>query len=1008
MLTQEPTAEPASYRLSPQQEQLWRRDPDGPQLTAQCLLDVGDVDAQKVREALARIVERHEILRTTFIRPQGMKLPAQVIHDRLDIAWREDDQAQAVLDLEHGPIVDASLGDGNGHRLLALTLPAVCADAHSLALLASELQVEIAGTATALAEPLQYADYAEWRNESLAADGPPESIDDLPPSPELPFTAHLDFPAQGKPQRVTVPIDQDSIARGAAACRVAEPVFVEACWHACLARLAGDTDVLVGAVLDGRAHSELTTAIGPYAQVLPLTTTIEETTSIAQLVDRVRRVRSLLVEQQDAADAAMLTKAAQVCQVGFSSVALPRAAGIGSLLGAPSPFLLELRWFEDGDATRAELHVAPAFVESGTARLVAQTLSAITVAAAADPAAAVLDLPLAGRDQARAEQAAFAGPSSPSHNTTVTQLFERVAAASPDALAVVAPDGTLTYGELNARANQLAHRLRELGVERDMPIALCMERSSQSIIALLGALKAGGAYLPLNFEHPSARLSHQLAEAKALILLSQASLSDRLPPFDGIVLHLDSGEELEAQPDDNLEPVSEPNDLVYVMYTSGSTGTPKGAGVTHRNLVNYTIGILERLGLSQGRGVVFGAVSALSTDLGNTSIFPALLGGGTLHLVSPATALDGARFAEYVRSHPLDVLKLTPSHFRALLGAADAEAVLPRRWLVLGGEALSWQLIRQLRRARPSCRILNHYGPTETTIGTCTFEVGTAPPQGRTVPVGSPLPGTCAYVVDRQMRLLPFGVPGELYIGGEGVARGYLSRPAETKANFMPDPFTGAAGGRLYKTGDRVRALRDGNIEFLGRVDDQVKIRGYRVEPGEIEALLATHPGIHESAVVARPDSEEGHELVAYVVGTADTSTEDLQTFLRERVPPYMVPARFVRLDALPFTPSGKIDRRALPDPGAVARVVEYVAPRTPLEKELVRIWQELLGVEQVGVDDDFFALGGHSLLATQAVIRIRNSIAEVPLHSLFNAPTVAALAEAIVEAELAAADAAS
>jgi amino acid adenylation domain-containing protein len=516
-------------------------------------------------------------------------------------------------------------------------------------------------------------------------------------------------------------------------------------------------------------------------------------------------------------------------------------------------------------------------------------------------------------------------------------------------------------------------------------------------------VKAGGAFLPLNYEHPPARLAHQIGEAAARVVVTEASVSDRMPAVDAPVIVLDR-DELEGEPATDPAPVNEPDDLVYVMYTSGSTGTPKGAGVTHRNVVNYTSAILDRLGLAESRGIRFGAVSALSTDLGNTSIFPALLGGGTLHLVSPEDALDGQRFAEYVRSHPLDVLKITPSHLRALIDAVEPAAIMPREWLVLGGEALAWQLVERLRAAGPRCRILNHYGPTETTIGTCTFDLGSAASTGATVPVGSPLPGTRAYVVDRRLQPLPLGVPGELCIGGTGVARGYVNRPDETATSFVPDPFANESGARLYRTGDRVRALRDGNIEFLGRFDDQVKIRGYRVEPGEVERVLATHPGVRQSTVVVRSEGDNDHELVAYVVRSDDASTEELQSFLRESVPAYMVPARFVRMDALPLTPSGKVDRRSLPDPGEVERAVEYVAPRTPLEEELARIWQELLGIERVGVYDDFFALGGHSLLATQAVIRIRNAVADIPLHSLFNAPTVASLAEAILDAELTAA----
>jgi amino acid adenylation domain-containing protein len=533
-----------------------------------------------------------------------------------------------------------------------------------------------------------------------------------------------------------------------------------------------------------------------------------------------------------------------------------------------------------------------------------------------------------------------------------------------------------------------------------------MERSASSIVALLAVLKAGGAYVPLNFEHPAARLAHQLTETQARVLLTETSVGERLPDFDGTVLVVDGDPaELQARSELGPLPVNEPDDLGYVMYTSGSTGTPKGVCVTHRNLVTYVAGVLDRLELADPMGVAFAAVTALSTDLGNTSVFPALLGGGTLHLVAPGDAIDRSRFASYLRSHPIDVLKIAPTHLRALIDGDETQAVLPKRWLVLGGEALSWQLVDRLRALAPTCQILNHYGPTETTVGTCTFEVGAASRLGSTVPIGRPLPRARAYVVDRNLRLLPIGVPGELCIGGDGVASGYLAQPEQTQERFLPDPFADETAARLYRTGDRVRALADGDLEFLGRTDDQVKIRGYRIEPGEIQSVLGTHSAVRQCAVVARPSGDD-HELVAYVVPQGDVSTDELRVFLGESLPAYMVPAKFVSLSALPLTASGKIDRRVLPDPAEFELAAEYVAPRTPLEEELARIWADLLGVDRVGVNDDFFALGGHSLLATQAVIRIRNTIADIELHSIFDAPTVATLADAIVAAELSTAEA--
>jgi amino acid adenylation domain-containing protein len=527
-----------------------------------------------------------------------------------------------------------------------------------------------------------------------------------------------------------------------------------------------------------------------------------------------------------------------------------------------------------------------------------------------------------------------------------------------------------------------------------------MNRSAEMVVALLGILKAGGPYVPLNFEHPPARLAHQLAETAAPVLVTEEALLQQLPEYRGAVVCVDHDrDEIERQPASEPPHEAEPENLVYVMYTSGSTGLPKGVAVTHRNLATYVTAVSRALSLDLAApALAFAAVSAISTDLGNTSVFPSLLSGGTLHLVSPDVAMDGELLASYLELHAIDVLKITPSHFRAVSTACEPARLLPRRWLVLGGEALSWKLAADLLAVGSGCRILNHYGPTETTVGACVFEVETVPSSSpsRTVPIGRPLANSRAYVVDDHLRLLPPGVPGELCIGGDGVARGYVGPPAQSEQAFVPDPLSSAPGSRLYRTGDRARYLRDETLEFLGRFDDQVKIRGYRIEPGEIETVLRRHPSVQQAAVVARAEGDGELVLVAYVVASSALATEELQVFLKESLPAYMVPARIVALRELPLTPSGKIDRAALPEPGDHESTIEYVPPRTPLETGLARIWEEVLGLERVGVNDDFFALGGHSLLATQVVIRIRKAYRDIPVYSIFDAPTVADLAQIV------------
>ena len=520
------------------------------------------------------------------------------------------------------------------------------------------------------------------------------------------------------------------------------------------------------------------------------------------------------------------------------------------------------------------------------------------------------------------------------------------------------------------------------------------------VVGLLGILKAGAAYLPLNFEHPRARVEHQLTEAAVAAVVTQEALLPRLPAFGGEMVCLDrDAATLDTEPSTAPEVSASPDDLVYVIYTSGSTGTPKGVGVTNKNLSNYVHFIGARLDAA-AEPLAFGMVSAISTDLGNTAVFPALCNGGTLVLLSPATAADGAAAAEFLRANPIDVLKITPSHLNALLVGADAAGMLPRRWLVVGGEALTWDLVTRVREIG-ECRILNHFGPTETTVGSCTYLLDEAAPEypTATVPIGTPIANTCCYVLDKRGRCVPEGVPGELHIGGRGVASGYVRRPDLTAERFLPDPFRGE--GHMYATGDLVRRLPDAALEFLGRKDDQIKIRGFRVEPAEIEGALRAHAAVREAAVIARDEARGERRLVAYVVTSGQVQIEQLRTHLAAWVPDYMVPSAFVLLDGLPLTPSGKLDRLALPEPESAGgkNTTSYVAPRTPVEESLAAVWAEVLGLERVGVEDDFFALGGHSLLATQIVAQIRSDYSiNLPLHALFTSPTVAALSQQIVE----------
>ncbi len=1032
MSTQEINSETVGFRLSPQQ--AWLQDAEAGRSVVQCAAVLaGPVREADLKAALQVCSTRHEILRTTFPRPAGMRDRSQVIHDSLALEWRvqsEDTEsglldhaslaallageAQRGFDLERGPLLRALLLSSEGSPgLIALTAYAGCADAASLLVILAELTGNQGGEA----EPVQYADYAEWRHELIAGEDE-QAVDgralwraqaeQRPPVPRL-LLVGTGTPGNGAlPVEVPfTPVELDGLRAAAAAAGVAVPVFLEACWHAVIARLTDSTEVTLAGWCDGRTQPDLDGAVGPYAQPVAISSRLQSDTSLAEVLDQVRRARAEGARWQDFASPEDIGALTAGAVGGFAHFELPPnppgVLEIAALNAAPGMSLL-LSVRSCGEQLRVELRADPASFGPAEASELATRFHALLSGAMADPSRPVALLPLADAHEREAILADAVGPA-PDEDAGILfhHGFEQRATSAPSAPAVAGATGRLSYGELNARANRLAHLLRDAGVGRGDVVGLAMERTPALLVAVLGILKAGGAYLPLNYDHPAARIAHQLSESKSRVLVTEEHLLARLPEFAGQVVCLDRDRErIAAFAEEDPEPVAGLDDVAYVIYTSGSTGLPKGVAVTHRNLANYAAHMSRRLteGSEAAAGLRFGVVSAISTDLGNTCIFPALLSGGSVRLISPGASMDGESMAGELGDDRLDVLKITPSHLRALIAGENGPAILPRRWLVTGGEALSWELVQRIRELSPDVGILNHYGPTECTIGCCAYEVGQPRADAATVPIGRPLAGSTAYVLDRRLEPLAPGIPGELCVGGAGVAAGYIGTApdaAESTGPFVSDPFS-AEPGRMYRTGDRVRRLHDGTIEFLGRIDDQVKIRGFRIEPGEIETVLARHPAVRQAAVVPEPDDRGELRLVAYISASGEPTVDELQAHLSTSLPEYMVPAAFAKLDSLPFTPSGKIDRKALASlaTAEMRREAQYVAPRDAIEEQIAGIWSELLGTDQVGVFDDFFALGGHSLLATQAIMRIRREHADIPLRALLAAPTVATLADVV------------
>jgi amino acid adenylation domain-containing protein len=658
-----------------------------------------------------------------------------------------------------------------------------------------------------------------------------------------------------------------------------------------------------------------------------------------------------------------------------------------------------------------EFHYDASRLERAVVERMAGWLQNLLRAALANPAEEISRLPLLSEAERRQLLVEWNRTEAEYPATQCLQeLFEAQAERTPQRVAVRGGEQALSYAELNARANQLAHCLRRLGVGADELVGLCLERSAETMVAVLAVLKAGGAYVPLNPDNPPARLRQQMEDA--VVVITESKLAAQVPEFPGTTLVLDGAETpWEKEANSNPACITTPENLVYVLYTSGSTGVPKGVAVRHRNLVNYADYISKRLELEKyPEGLQFATVSTLGADLGNTCIYPSLISGGTLHVIGYETATDGVRFAEYATKHGIDVLKIVPSHMAALLqsqpDAEQAKKLLPRKYLIFGGETLTPKLVEKIEALQGTCDVLNHYGPTETTVGSLTLKLKDYDWKSKplaSIPIGRPIQNTQVYVLDANLEPVPVGVTGELYIAGAGVTAGYLKQAEKTAERFIRNLFSSDRTAKMYRTGDLARYLEDGAIEFLGRGDDQVKIRGFRIELGEIEAALARHAGVKQALVLAQENEQGDKRLLGYVVAQGKELTgEELREYLKQEVPDYMVPQAIAVLSKFPLTANGKIDRAALPEPQTAQAQRAYIAPRNETEQKIAAIWAEVLrrGLNTISIDDNFFDLGGHSLMATQVVSRIRERFAlEIPMRAMFDRPTIARLGEAVMQA---------
>ncbi|MFH9353653.1 amino acid adenylation domain-containing protein [Kitasatospora sp. NPDC017646] len=778
--------------------------------------------------------------------------------------------------------------------------------------------------------------------------------------------------------------------------------WIVALWHA-----TGRPEALaVDTMLPGRRFRELATAIGQFESPVPVLTAMSAETTLTALLNSVNQELAAAADLAESLVELPQQHAAGVPGFAFADVAeFPSEAALACadlwVEAAGDARKVGVRAQRTGDEIRLELRHQSRGMAEGGADALLTCLRAALVALVGDGSTTVGSLAMLDAEAAR-ELIAASNASQPPEQRPAHwhRRVEQAAHRFPDRTALRSDTRSWSYREFDEAANRLAGELAGRGVVPGGTVGLCLERSDVAIVAMLAIAKAGAGYVPVDPHLPRRRRS-AIAEAVGFrhVVATAESASD-LPEGCDVVL-VDADLTVCAQrSSERLDVETADDDLAYVLFTSGSTGTPKGVLVGHGQLAAYLDGVLDRLGLDGEIDSV--ALSSLGTDLGNTTLFPPLMTGGALRVVSADVSADAQALAEVLAEEDYDLLKITPSHLEAVFAVAEEPArLIPREALVLGGEPFAWGAFNMLRTFLGDCRLYNHYGPSETTVGVLCGRVADNELAGltSTVPLGKPMRHARGYVLDPNLRPVPVGVPGELWIGGSSVSQGYLAGTADQKERFTDDPFSPVAGARMYRTGDRARLLPDLGFEFLGRVDRQIKVRGFRVEIGEIEAVMRQHPRVTGSMVVHTGESMAAH-LVGYLIDAEGSrgAAEWLREFLAERLPEFMIPAHLVALDAFPLTSTGKIDAAMLPEPGSyIAGSTSLVEPRTPTERAVADVVAQVLLLKQVGADDDFFEIGGHSLLATQLIAKLRLEFrVSVKLRDLFKRPVVSELAELI------------
>jgi amino acid adenylation domain-containing protein len=1041
--------------LSFAQEQLWFLHEMAPGSPVYNVVDMirfsGPYKAEALCRTLQELVRRHEVLRTVFHYKHGR--PVQEVLPEVELAFKEidlssfreqdrdrewrravEEETRKPFDLSQAPLfrVMAAHLSNQEHRLL-LAIHHIIADEWSMELIHNEfaalLDAFSLGLPSPLAElPVQYADFAAWQREWMQGEtldrqlaywkkglaGAPLVLE-LPTDKPRPAvqsfrgaTESFELPTELSEQLRTMGREQQATLF----------MVLEASFMALLHRYTGQDDILVGTPISGRTHSEIENLIGDFLNTVVLRAQFSDRTSFRSLLQQVReralgayahpdmpfeRLVAELSPERDASHSPLF----QVMFVlhnadGVSEVS--KVSGNQEFSNGTSKFDLTLVLSETRNGLAGLFEYSTDLFEVETIRRMSGHFRTLLEAIVLDPDRSISKMPMLTEPER--SQLVIDGcglylqPADKLNDTTVVhpgkkaclhQLFERQAARTPGKVALVFDGQEMTYRELDARASALANHLRGVGVGPDVLVGLFVERSLDMVVGLLGILKAGGAYVPLDPSFPANRLSYMAEDSKMKVLVTHRGLEESLAVRPPTIVRLDSDWSEIAKGESILAAQAAPseNNLAYVLYTSGSTGKPKGVAIPHSAIVNFVLSMQEEPGFTEADTLL--AVTTLSFDIAGLELYLPLITGGKVVIASREDATDPVRLQARINESQCSVMQATPATWRGLIHSGWHGS--PNLKILCGGEALPRDLANELL-ARCG-ELWNMYGPTETTVWSTVQRVerGEGP-----VSIGRPIGNTQVYVLDKNRNLVPRGAVGELYIGGDGLARGYLHRDELTRERFVPNPFVRNA--LMYRTGDLARWLPGGTVECLGRGDNQVKIRGFRIELGEVESALASHPGVRQCVVVAREDVPGDKLLAAYFVprdAAASPAATDLRTHLKSALPDYMIPSAFVAMERFPLTPNGKIDRKALPQPveQRVASATESLAPRDALDQILMQIWSKILRLKHVGLRDNFFELGGHSLAAVQMMAEIKNHTGKtLPLATLFHASTIEALAD--------------